>query len=368
MSSENAIKLNYWLVPFSFLYGIGVRFRNQLFNWGILPRERYDVPVICVGNLAVGGTGKTPHTEHIIRTLKGKYRIAVLSRGYKRGSSGFVLANENSTSYDIGDEPYQMKQKFPDILIAVDADRRRGIKNLLGLPTDKRPEVILLDDGFQHRYVTPSLSIILTDYHRLFYHDKLLPVGRLREPIQAIQRTDIVIVTKCKNDLKPIEFRIIEDHMKLVAHQKVFFTKTVYGEIQPVFKSYALPRVKRDIRRNDDVLVIAGIAYPEEFIREVKKYSHKVSVHSFPDHHNFTQKDIEQIDGEFSKMTSPEKLILVTEKDAARLLDNPLIPEEWKTRLYSQPIQISFYGEKKEAFNEIIKKHIDTVIHHGFVD
>lgn len=368
MPSNNPIKFNYLLSPLSFLYGLGVKFRNQLFNWGILPSERFDIPVICVGNLAVGGTGKTPHTEYLIRLLRKKYRIAVLSRGYKRGSSGFILANENCTSFDIGDEPYQIMRKFPDILIAVDADRRSGIKKLLALPLEKRPEVILLDDGFQHRYVTPSLSIILTDYNRLFYLDKLLPVGRLREPIHGINRTDIVIVTKCENDLKPIEFRIIEDHMKLVAHQKVFFTKTAYGEIKPVFKEQALPRVKRDIRKNDDVLIIAGIAYPDEFINEIKKYSHKVIVMTYADHHNFTQKDFENINNEFIKMTSPEKLILVTEKDAARLLNNPLVPEEWKIRLYSQPIQIAFYGGKDEYFNENIIKHIDTVLQNGFAD
>ena len=171
MPTENDIKIHSLLSPFSFLYGIGVRFRNQLFDWRLLSSESYPIPIICIGNLAVGGTGKTPHTEYIIRLLKDDYRIAVLSRGYKRKSSGFILANEQSTSHEIGDEPYQMKHKFPDILVAVDADRREGIGKLLALPEEQRPQVILLDDAYQHRYVVPSFSIVLTDYHRLFYND-----------------------------------------------------------------------------------------------------------------------------------------------------------------------------------------------------
>ena len=160
MLTDHTIKFNKLLTPFSFLYGIGVRFRNQLFDWKILRTERYDLPIICVG------TGKTPHTEYIIRLIKDRYRVAVLSRGYKRKTSGFLLADQRSTSKDIGDEPYQMKRKFPDILVAVDADRRRGIRNLLALPENKRPEVIVLDDAFQHRYVRPGLRILLMDYHR----------------------------------------------------------------------------------------------------------------------------------------------------------------------------------------------------------
>ena len=174
MQKNDKIKLNCYLSPLSFLYGIGVWLRNRLFDRDILHSEQYSIPLICIGNLSVGGTGKTPHTEYIIRLLKDKYRVAVLSRGYKRQTSGFVLAGSECSSSEIGDEPFQMKNKFPDILVAVDANRRRGIRNLLSLPEQEKPEVILLDDAYQHRYVRPSLSIVLTDYHRLFYHDKLM--------------------------------------------------------------------------------------------------------------------------------------------------------------------------------------------------
>ena len=324
MQKNDKIKLNSYLAPLSFLYGIGIWLRNRLFDWGILHSEQYSIPVICIGNLSVGGTGKTPHTEYIIRLLKDKYRIAVLSRGYKRKTSGFILADSESSSLEIGDEPFQMKNKFPDILVAVDANRRRGIQNLLSLPEKDRPEVILLDDAYQHRYVHPSLSIVLSDYHRLFYNDKLMPTGHLREPISNINRTDIVVVTKCDEDMKPIDFRIIEENMKLRAHQLLFFTSIVYGEVKPVFPSEARFLNHKNIGKEDDILLISGIAVPTPFIREAEKYSNKVLPVVFPDHHTFSKSDFKKLDVIFEKMTSPGKLILVTEKDAARLKNSPL--------------------------------------------
>ena len=358
MPTENNIKIHTLLSPLSFLYGLGVRFRNQLFDWKCLKSESYPIPVICIGNLAVGGTGKTPHTEYIIRLLKDTYRIAVLSRGYKRKTTGFILANEQSTSLEIGDEPYQMKHKFPDILIAVDADRREGIGKLLALPTELQPEVILLDDAFQHRYVTPSFSIVLTDYHRLFYNDKLLPAGRLREPICGIRRADMVIVTKCEEDMKPIEYRIIEENMKLLAHQSIHFTHIAYADIRPVFTTHAKTLSRYEIRKEDELLVLSGIASPDGFIKEARKLSDKVTPLIFPDHHAFEKSDIRHIKNVFDKMSSTGRYILVTEKDAARLIDNPYIPEEWKTCMYYLPITIEFCLDKK--FDDEIKKHITT--------
>ena len=358
MQKTDKIKFYSCLAPLSFLYGIGIWLRNRLFDWGILHSEQYSIPVICIGNLSVGGTGKTPHTEYIIRLLKDKYRIAVLSRGYKRKTSGFILADSESSSLEIGDEPFQMKNKFPDILVAVDANRRRGIQNLLSLPEKDRPEVILLDDAYQHRYVHPSLSIVLSDYHRLFYNDKLMPTGHLREPISNINRTDIVVVTKCDEDMKPIDFRIIEENMKLRAHQLLFFTSIVYGEVKPVFPSEARFLNHKNIGKEDDILLISGIAVPTPFIREAEKYSNKVLPVVFPDHHTFSKSDFKKLDVIFEKMTSPGKLILVTEKDAARLKNSPLVPESWKKYLYYLPIVIRFYNE--QSFNETIKKHIIT--------
>ena len=186
------------LTPFAWLYGGVIALRNRLFDWGVLPSEHFLLPVICIGNLAVGGTGKTPHVEYLIRLLSQRYRVAVLSRGYKRRTKGFRLADVHDTSETIGDEPFQLKTKFTWLCVAVSEDRRVGIRQLMALPEGQRPELLLLDDAYQHRYVTPSFSILLTDSHRIYTRDALLPVGRLREPAAGAKRADVVVVTKCE--------------------------------------------------------------------------------------------------------------------------------------------------------------------------
>ena len=210
MSSKKNI--HYPLLPLSILYGAGVYFRNKLFDFGILKSERFDIPIICVGNLTVGGTGKTPHIEYLIRILQNKYRIAVLSRGYKRRSRGFQLATTNSDANQMGDEPYQIYSKFPTILVAVDADRRNGIRQLMQLKHP--PQVILLDDAYQHRYVDAGLKIVLTDYNRMIYNDTLLPAGRLRENQAGLKRADLIITTKCAEDPSEQEQRTIAQKLK----------------------------------------------------------------------------------------------------------------------------------------------------------
>ena len=215
------IKINKWLLPLSWIYGIGVKLRNTLFSIGILKTRSFDVPVIAVGNITVGGSGKTPHVEYLTRLLKNTFRTAVLSRGYKRKSSGFVQATAETTMPEIGDEPFQMKQKYPDVIVAVDKNRCHGIDTLV--ENDKDIDVILLDDAFQHRYVKPGINILLVDYHRLIIYDKLLPAGRLREPLSGKNRADIVIVTKCPKGMKPMEYRVITKAMNLYPYQKLFF-------------------------------------------------------------------------------------------------------------------------------------------------
>lgn len=367
MLEGNHIKIHTWLLPFSFLYGIGVRLRNTLFNCGMLRAEQYPVPVICIGNLTAGGTGKTPHTEYIVRLLRERYRVAILSRGYKRKTRGFVLATAQSSFRDIGDEPYQMKMKFPDILVAVDANRRRGIQKLLALPPEERPEVILLDDAYQYRYVTPSFSIVLTDFNRLYYLDKLLPAGKLCEPASGIFRTDAVVVTKCPGDLKPIECRIIEKDMHLFAHQLLYFTKVCYGKLTPVFPEVAPARELQEVGRElqevgkeEQVLAIAGIANPDYFIKELEKYTAGITPFLFPDHHAFRKNDIKNIHKAFEQGEAPQKIILTTEKDAARLKDLAYLPESWKSCLYYLPIEIYFTPDK--GFDEAIGRHIDNFI------
>jgi tetraacyldisaccharide 4'-kinase len=198
------ITINKKLLCLSWLYGLGVGIRNLLFEMGILKSRSFSTPVISVGNITVGGTGKTPHVEYLVRLLKPHYQVAVLSRGYKRKSSGFVLSDENTPMPMIGDEPFQIKQKFPDVVVAVDRKRTRGISKLIAGEGGVDIDVVLLDDAFQHRYVNPGVNILLVDYHRLVIYDRLLPAGRLREPVEAKNRADIVIITKCPKDLKPM--------------------------------------------------------------------------------------------------------------------------------------------------------------------
>ena len=203
------IKIHEWLTPLSWLYGLGVGFRNLLFRLGVLKSRAFDIPVISVGNITVGGSGKTPHVEYLVSLLLDKMKVAVLSRGYKRKSRGYVLANNESTMSQIGDEPYQMKQKFPTLYVAVDKKRTRGIDILTSDERTKDVDVILLDDAYQHRYVKPGVNILLVDYHRLIIYDKLLPAGCLREPQEGKSRADIVIITKCPKDLRPMEYRVL---------------------------------------------------------------------------------------------------------------------------------------------------------------
>jgi tetraacyldisaccharide 4'-kinase len=360
---EKTFKLYYLLAPLSLPYGLATGIRNRLFDCGILPSEEYPVPVISVGNLAAGGTGKTPHVEYIVELLGRERRIAVLSRGYGRRTKGFLLAGGNDNALTIGDEAYQLKRKYPDVTIAVDSRRRRGIRTLLELPDGRRPEVILLDDAFQHRYVTPSLSILVTDYNRLFYKDKVMPFGRLRESKKNMRRANIVVVSKCAEDIRPIDFRIIENEIELQPYQSLYFTRIIYGKVSPVFPvndggggmpDATLPNAGRE------ALVLAGIASPALFIKEARKRFGKVSALVFPDHHAFNGCDIRRIQEAFARMDSPGKFILVTEKDAARLLHNPLVPDEWKQLLYYLPIRIDFCKEDTLPFDSRVKEHVAT--------
>ncbi len=357
MQEENNFKLNYWLSPFALLYGLVVRIRNFMFDKKILSSKSYPIPVICVGNLAAGGTGKTPHIEYIIRLLRDKYKVAVLSRGYKRHTKGYHLANDKSTSVTIGDEPFQIKQKFPEILVAVDEDRRRGIERLLSLEELVRPEVILLDDGFQHRYVSPSLSIVLTDYNRLYYNDSLLPTGQLREPKNGILRADAVIVSKCAPDLKPIDFRIMEENMNLWAHQMVYFTMIRYQHVKPVFPEEAF-FIPNTALKGYEIVAVAGIAKPELFLNIIQSLSENITPILFSDHHDFGKKDIKKIQEALNRINTENKIILTTEKDAARLVCNKYIPGEWRKLLYYIPIEIEFCSKNYASFDEVILKHV----------
>lgn len=339
------------MLPLSWLYGLGVRLRNHLFELGILKSRSFDIPVISVGNITVGGSGKTPHVEYLIRLLKNNCKVAVLSRGYKRKSKGFVLADAETRMTDIGDEPYQMKTKFPDIHVAVDKNRCHGIDMLTSGETTKDTDVILLDDAFQHRYVKPGINILLVDYHRLIIYDKLLPAGRLREPQSGKARADIVIVTKCPKDLKPMEYRVIIKAMDLYPYQQLFFTSLEYDDLYSVFGNTKRPL--DSIKRTDNILLLTGIASPKQLANDLGEYTSNITQLNFPDHHQFTAKDIERINSTFSNMPSP-KIIITTEKDTARLADMDGLSDDVRQSLYKLPIRVKFMLDQEDEFNNKI--------------
>ena len=342
--------INRKLLPLSWLYGLAVSLRNLLFETNVLKSKSYKTPVISVGNITVGGTGKTPHVEYLVRLLRDKARVAVLSRGYKRKSCGYVLAGKNTKVSDIGDEPFQMKQKFPDVTVAVDKKRTRGIERLISDKETKQTDVILLDDAFQHRYVKPGINILLVDYHQMILQDTLLPAGRLREPLSSKNRADIVIVTKCPTDLKPMDYRVLTKQMNLFPYQQLYFTTIDYELLKPVFPEDASQVTTLS---GYNVLLLTGIASPRPLQEALTPQAASLRALRYADHHHFTPKDIERITQEFLQLPTP-RLIVTTEKDAVRLKATDLLPAELRQSLYQQPIHVSFMLDQENKFNETI--------------
>ena len=345
------IKINRWLLPLSWLYGFIVSLRNELFNLGILKERTFKIPIISVGNITVGGSGKTPHVEYLIRLLHNDVKVGVLSRGYKRKSHGYILANDSSTMRDLGDEPFQMKQKFPNIYVAVDKNRCNGIEHLTQDQKSSDVDVILLDDAFQHRYVKPGLNILLVDYHRLIIYDRLLPAGRLREHLSGKQRADIVIITKCPKDLKPMEFRILTKAMDLFPYQKLFFSTIDYDVPYALFSDATTSLSKQNI------LLLTGIASPEQMENDMKNKCRSVTSLAFDDHHLFTLKDAQRINDAFAALPSP-KIILTTEKDSTRLYHLEGLSTEARDALFVLPIKIKFLLNQGEYFNNKIINYV----------
>lgn len=329
----NHIHINKWLLPLSWLYGLGVNIRNRMFDRGMLHSISFPLPVICVGNITVGGTGKTPHTEYLIRLLSHDRQIAVLSRGYKRKSKGFVLAGDTPTVAEIGDEPCQMKRKFPFIHMAVDKDRCHGIERLTDESIHPKTEVILLDDAFQHRYVKAGLNIVLMDYHRVTYLDRLLPAGRLREPHSGIRRADIIIVTKCPTDITEENKQSIRRHIQPTTSQQLFFTR------------YRYPKFIEGIQGNP--ILLTGIASPRQMAHDLRNVLPDIELMSFTDHHNFSPAEIEQIRSQTTGRT-----ILTTEKDATRLqgLENVKVI----------PVEVEFLDNTQATFDQTILNFVNS--------
>ena len=345
------IKLNSKLLPLSWLYGLGVKFRNMLFEINILKSKSYSVPVISVGNITVGGSGKTPHVEYLIELLSDQMQVAVLSRGYKRKSKGYVLATSKSTVADIGDEPLQMKRKFGKVHVAVDADRCEGIERLTSDDTTSNTEVILLDDAYQHRYVKPGINILLVDYHRLISYDRLLPAGRLREPREGKSRADIVIVTKCPTTMKPMDYRVVTRNLDLYPYQTLLFSHLRYGDLHPMYCGD--DRRLDSLGANEHVLLLTGIAQPQQMMMDMEVYCKHITPMTFADHHAYTPEDIERINSTYASLPEP-RLIITTEKDAARLHGMEGLTDDVRHHMYTLPVRVEFLNDNAETFHNKI--------------
>lgn len=340
MKTTTGKLLTFALTPLSWMYWGATEVRNKLFNIGMLRQKSFAVPVVCVGNLSVGGTGKTPMVEMLLRNLQTEYRIGVVSRGYKRHTKGFLLANSKSTPVTIGDEPYQMFQKFGKrVKVAVCEKRAKGIEKLLEL----HPEInlIILDDAFQHRYVKPKVSILLMDYNRPVYSDKPLPLGRLREHPVGMNRADFVVVSKCPDNILPINYRLMSDRLSLLKYQELYFAGVKYLDLKPVFEDEAPYTVTLEsLTAADTILLVTGIANPRPLLKHCKKCKAKIKVQHFPDHHEFTISDLDKIQEKFDNLKGARKIIVTTEKDGGRMLHNPYFPQSLKPYTFQLPIEM----------------------------
>lgn len=352
------IDKRFFLYPVSLLYGTGVWLRNKLFDWNFYKERSFKLPIICIGNLTVGGTGKTPHTEYLIRLLQNQFQVAVLSRGYKRKSKGFQLASPQSTVNQLGDEPFQMKQKYPNIHMAVDANRCHGIEQICKNPISADTDVILLDDAYQHRYVKAGLNILLIDYNRPINEDQLLPCGQLREHETGKYRAHIVIVTKCPKTLTPMDFRVMTKQLNLFAFQQLYFSTLQYGKLYPLFtagKEYPLNSIHPDIH----ILLVTGIASPQKLEEDLSEYNQNIHSISFGDHHKFTANDMLLIQNNFDKLPEHKRMLITTEKDAVRLkAESSMLSASIKPYIYVLPIEVAFLQDQQDLFNNNIIDYV----------
>lgn len=338
------------LYPASILYGAIMWLRNKLYDAGLISSIQFSVPVISVGNLSTGGTGKTPHIEYLVRLLEYEYKVATMSRGYKRSTTGFYLAKEGTDARMIGDEPMQFHRKFPEIVVSVCEDRMTGIPRLLG----ERPDidVVLLDDAFQHRSVKPGLNILIIDFAKPFYKDYILPFGSLRESRKAYKRADIIIVSKCPPQLDNSQQQEMIRRIKPLALQQVFFSAIAYAPLTDFFTGAPfLPAAKPNI------VMVSGIAKPEPMLQYLRETANEVHLLRYPDHHYFTQNNLEEIKQTYANWDTGHKIIVTTEKDAARLAMHRATLEAWDIQIAVLPIAVRLLKEEP-LFDQLIKAYV----------
>jgi tetraacyldisaccharide 4'-kinase len=344
----------YHLYPLAIVYGFITSFRNFLYDSKIVKPSSFRLPIISVGNLTVGGTGKTPHAEYLISLLKNEFKVAFLSRGYKRKTKGFIIADRNSDLNEIGDEPVQIKQKFPEITVAVCEKRKVGIKKLIEYK-ELNIDAIILDDAFQHRSVEPNINILLLDFTQPVFDDHLLPVGRLRESLRAFHRANFIIITKCPSQLKPIDQRVLKNRLDIRPYQNLFFTSIVYGEITPAEKGLTL---LCDDTRNYSVLLVTGIGNPAPLLEYLKDQVGQIIHKKYPDHFAYMEKDLTELSDLYSGIDAPQKLIITTEKDLVRLKSVKNYPPDFFRNVFYIPIEIRFLDRTKDLFNQRIINYV----------
>ncbi|MDI3526623.1 MAG: tetraacyldisaccharide 4-kinase [Tenuifilum sp.] len=335
------------LLPFSWIYWLVVKVRHLLFDLNIFKSFQFDIPTICVGNLTVGGTGKTPHTDYLINLLKKEFRVGLLSRGYGRKTKGFRLVTITSKAKDVGDEPLQLKLKHPEVTCAVHEDRVNGVVELLRTSPDT--DAIILDDAFQHRWIKAGLNILMIDYNRPVYNDFLLPAGNLRDSISEIKRANIVIVSKCPSNISPDQMNLIGSRLHLNKNQSLYFTSVRYGNPVPVFDSGE----EFVFNLNSRVFALSGIANPKPFVNQLEKNYKIIGKKSFADHHNFSVNEILSI----FEVTSNGAFVVTTEKDAARIRGLEL-PLEVKRKIYYLPLEVYFINNEENRFNTQIIEYV----------
>jgi tetraacyldisaccharide 4'-kinase len=351
------IKKNIFLYPLSLIYGIITVVRNFLFETGIIHSVEFKMPVICVGNITIGGTGKTPHVEYIAALLKNSFKVAVLSRGYKRKTHDFQIADYKANLDMIGDESLQISKKYPDILVAVDKDRVNGVNMIMSKNPDT--EVIILDDGYQHRKIIPGFNILLTDYNRLMFKDSLLPYGRLRERVTGMRRADMILVTKSPEKLSAIDRRLIVKEINKAPYQNLYFTCLKYKDPLPVFPESSEISKPAVISGNAaGLILVTGIANPGPLKEYLDNYFRNIRHLCFPDHHRFIENDIVKIVDEFNNFKASEKYIFTTEKDAVRLREFTNITESVRSVFWYIPVGIDFLNDDKKEFDNLIIDYV----------
>jgi tetraacyldisaccharide 4'-kinase len=328
-----------------------------MYDLNILKSKEFDVPVISIGNITVGGTGKTPHVEYLITLLKDNFKVATLSRGYKRKTRGFHWVETGTPVSEVGDEPLQVKKKFPDISVSVCENRVEGAEKLLQNEDENTPDVILLDDAFQHRKITAGINILLIDYNRQIKEDSLLPAGRLRESAGQMRRANIIIFTKCPGEVTPIMRRILQKEVKLKPYQELFFTTFEYDKIQPVFSG---KKLGKDFYEDHSfaILIVTGIAFPRLIPEYLKQFAGETEVLNFPDHHNYSDDDVQTITQKFHSLKKEKKIIITTEKDAVRFQGMTGLEDSFKEALYYLPVKVKFLDDEGKSFNKKILNYV----------